>query len=83
MMGIFANKIAGSIIDGKEPIRFFRAGGFDQLLLEKAADLQHLRDLDQTLWVASSCPTRGLKLDPGTLDFVDSDGDGRIRIRKF
>ena len=79
-MGIFPDKIAGSIVDGKAPVRFFRAGGFDQLLLEKAADLGYLRDLDQTLWVASSCPTRGLKLDTETLDFVDSDGDGRIRI---
>lgn len=61
------------------PIRFVRAGGFDQIILETAADLRHLRKLDQTLWVASSCPTRGLDLEPESLDFVDTDKDGRIR----
>lgn len=63
-----------------KPVRFFHAGGFSQLLLESADDLEHLKTLDQTLWVASSCPTRGLDLEPETLDFIDLDRDGRIRV---
>lgn len=58
---------------------FFRAGGFDQVKLETAADLEHLESLDQKLWVALACPTTGLELEPRTLALIDSDKDGRVR----
>ncbi|MBI5342287.1 MAG: hypothetical protein HZB63_03040 [Deltaproteobacteria bacterium] len=60
--------------------KFFRAGGFDQVLLETGADLMALDTLDKKLWVALSCPARGIEFDPKTLAFVDSDGDGHIRV---
>ncbi len=59
--------------------RFFRAGGFDQVLLETGADLMSLGSLDQKLWVALSCPVAGIEFDRKTLEFVDSDADGHIR----
>ena len=59
--------------------RFFRAGGFDQVKLDRGADLAHLDELDQKLWVALACPTRGIEFDTKTLDLVDTDKDGRIR----
>lgn len=59
--------------------RFFRAGGFDQIQIETGADLQHLDQLDQKLWAALSCPTRGVEFDTKTLDLIDIDKDGRIR----
>ncbi len=59
--------------------RFFRAGGFDQVQLETGADLMALDQLDQKLWVALSCPTRGIEFDARTLDLIDTDGDGHIR----
>ncbi|MBA4396331.1 MAG: hypothetical protein C0394_02940 [Syntrophus sp. (in: bacteria)] len=59
---------------------FFRAGGFDQVRLETGADLMALEQLDQKLWVALSCPTGGLEFDGKTLEMIDSDGDGRIRV---
>ena len=59
--------------------KFFRAGGFDQVKLESGADLANLDQLDQKLWVALACPTRGLEFDSCTLDLVDTDKDGRIR----
>ena len=59
--------------------RFFRAGGFDQVQLESGADLLALEQLDQKLWVALSCPTRGIEFDTRTLDLIDTDGDGHIR----
>src|SRR5438046_4027059 len=59
--------------------KFFRAGGFDQVRLESGADLQALDQLDQKLWVALACPTRGLEFDSKTLDLIDADKDGRIR----
>ena len=59
--------------------RFFRAGGFDQVRLDTGEDLARLRELDQKLWVALSCPTQGLELDPRTLGLVDADADGHVR----
>lgn len=59
--------------------RFFRAGGFDQVRLDTGADLAHLAELDQKLWVALSCPTKGVELDAATLSLVDTDADGHVR----
>src|SRR6185369_3057011 len=59
--------------------RFFRAGGFDQVLLDSGDDLSHLTDLDQKLWVALSAPAKGIQFDRRTLELIDSDGDGQIR----
>src|SRR5512138_2273074 len=60
--------------------KFFRAGGLDQVALETGADLLALESLDQKLWIALSCPTRGLELDAATLDLLDTDRDGRVRV---
>ena len=58
---------------------FFRAGGFDQVCIQKGADLQALDQLDQKLWVALACPTQGLEFDSATMALIDTDKDGRIR----
>ncbi len=60
--------------------KFFRAGGVDQVRLASGADILHLEELDQKLWVALSCPTKGLFYDERTLDMLDSDRDGRVRV---
>lgn len=60
--------------------RFFRAGGFDQVLLESGDDLKNLASLDQKLWVALSCPVKGVQFDRKVLEFVDSDRDGQVRV---
>ena len=60
--------------------RFARVGGFDQVRLETGADLLALDQLDQKLWASLACPTHGLEVDPKTLELIDSDGDGRIRV---
>ncbi|QKO23080.1 hypothetical protein [Rhodoferax sp. BAB1] len=59
--------------------RFFRAGGFDQVRLDTAAELLNIGQLDQKLWVALSCPVKGIEFDARTLAFVDSDADGQVR----
>jgi hypothetical protein len=59
--------------------RFFRAGGFDQVCLDTAADLLALKELDQKLWVALSCPVQGIEFDSRTLALIDTDNDGQIR----
>lgn len=62
--------------------KFFRAGGFDQVQLSNGADLLALKELDQKLWVALSCPTRGIEFDTRTLDLIDSDTDGHVRVNE-
>lgn len=59
--------------------RFFRAGGLDQARFETADDFRNLEHLDQKLWVALSCPVKGLELDEKTLALIDADKDGRVR----
>ncbi len=60
--------------------KFFRTGGLDQVSLTTAADLLALDQLDQKLWVALSCPVKGLELDEKTLALIDTDHDGRVRV---
>jgi hypothetical protein len=60
--------------------QFFRSGGFDQVRLDRISDWQNLDSLDQKLWAALACPTRGLELDARTLAYLDADGDQRVRV---
>lgn len=59
--------------------KFFRTGGLDQVAIESGDDLLALHQLDQKLWVALSCPVKGLSLDEKTLALIDTDSDGQIR----
>ena len=59
--------------------RFHRVGGLDQVEIDSADDLRNLEHLDQKLWVALSCPTKGLEIDSRTLALLDLDQDGRVR----
>ena len=63
--------------------KFFRAGGFDQVQLDTGSDLLALEQLDQKLWVALSCPTRGIEFDNRTLDMIDADSDGQVRANEI
>jgi hypothetical protein len=61
------------------PWKFVRSGGLDQVSLETSDDLRALGELDQKLWVALSCPVKGLQVDERTLAIVDTDKDGHVR----
>lgn len=63
--------------------KFSRAGGFDQVQLDSGADLLALEELDQKLWAALSCPTRGIEFDARTLDLIDADADGHVRAAEI
>lgn len=66
--------------NGKHEWKFFRIGGFDQVRIESGADLLALEQLDQKLWVALSCPIGGIEFDERTLELIDTDADGHIRV---
>ena len=65
--------------NARHPWRFQRLGGLDQVVLDRADDLRNLERLDQKLWVALACPTKGLEIDAATLALLDTDADGRVR----
>jgi hypothetical protein len=59
---------------------FSTVGGVKRVNLESGKDLMHLSQLDQKLWTALSCPVVGLEIDEKTLQLIDSDNDGQIRV---
>ncbi len=65
---------------GQHTWKLFRTGGLDQVALTTGADLAAFDELDPKLWVALACPVKGLALDERTLDLIDTDRDGRIRV---
>ena len=58
---------------------FYRAGGVDQVRLDTGADCLALDQLDQKLWMALSCPVKGLEFDMRTLELLDTDKDAHVR----
>jgi hypothetical protein len=66
----------------QHPWKFFRTGGLVQVSIETAEDLLALPTLDQKLWVALSCPVKGLDLDERTLALIDKDRDGHIHVQE-
>jgi hypothetical protein len=76
-----SSKAAASPGGAAKPWRwkFYRSGGVDQVLLRDGADLSHLDELDQKLWMALAMPTTGIEFDARTAQLLDADGDGRIR----
>ena len=58
---------------------FYRAGGVDQVQLQRGADILRLDELDLKLWVALSCPVKGLEIDERTLQLLDTDNDAHVR----
>lgn len=59
---------------------FSTVGGVKRVNLESGSDLQNLADLDPKLWTALSCPVEGLEIDKKTLELIDKDKDGKIRV---
>ena len=59
---------------------FSTVGGVKRVNLESGSDLIHLEELDPKLWTALSCPVNGLEIDKKTLEIIDADKDGQIRV---
>src|SRR2546427_742567 len=76
---MLARAAVGYFMQQQHAWEFFRAGGVDQVVIRTGQDIAHIGELDQKLWVALACPTRGIEFDSDTLDLIDEDKDGRIR----
>ena len=62
--------------------KFSTVGGVPRVNIESGEDIAHLKELDQKMWTVLSCPTKGLEIDEKTLELMDLDGDGKIRVNE-
>ena len=60
--------------------QYCSVGGVVRVKVASGEDLAHLGELDQKLWTVLSCPTKGLEFDSKTLELMDTDADGKIRV---
>ncbi|WP_163997279.1 kinesin [Pyxidicoccus caerfyrddinensis] len=57
-----------------------RYGGSLQVDLPSFDVLEEAVRIPETQWIATACPLEGLNCDPRFLTFLDTDGNGRIRV---
>ncbi len=62
------------------PWQFASVGGAVRVKIQSGEDIRHLGELDRKLWTVLSCPAAGLEFDTKTLQLIDVDGDGKIRV---
>ena len=55
-------------------------GGSTRVKITTGADIAHLGELDPKKWTVLSCPSTGLEIDEKSLQYIDTDSDGRIRV---
>ncbi|MGN0236429.1 MAG: hypothetical protein ACI4BD_09045 [Paludibacteraceae bacterium] len=67
---------------GKYNWTFANVGGVTRVKIQSGEDIRHLGELDEKLWTVLSCPTTGLETDSETLRLMDSDGDGKLRVKE-
>ncbi|MCQ2958741.1 MAG: hypothetical protein MJ198_00935 [Bacteroidales bacterium] len=60
--------------------KFASVGGVTRVDIQTGEDIAHLQELDQKMWTVLSCPVKGLEIDEKTLEIMDVDGDGKIRV---
>ena len=59
---------------------FENIGGTPRVKIRNGADIANLDKLDTKLWTVLSCPVQGLEIDDKSLAYIDSNGDGKIRV---
>ena len=62
---------------------FSSVGGVKRVNFDSGRDILALEQLDQKLWTALSCPTFGLEIDSATLELIDEDNDGHIKVTEI
>lgn len=61
---------------------FANVGGAARVCVKTGEDIRHLVDLDEKLWTVLSCPTTGLEIAAESLQLMDTDGDGKLRVKE-
>ena len=61
---------------------FANVGGVTRVRIEKAEDIRHLGELDKKMWTVLSCPVNGMEISSDSLSLMDTDGDGKLRVKE-
>ena len=61
---------------------FQSVGGVVRVKISTGEDIVHLGELDQKMWTVLSCPASGLEFDQKTLQLLDTDNDGKIKVKE-
>ena len=64
----------------KHAWNYENVGGSTRVKITSGADIAHLGELDPKKWTVLSCPSTGLEIDEKSLQYIDTDADGRIRV---
>ena len=65
---------------GKYKWEFENIGGSSRVRITTGEDIAHLHELDPKMWTVLSCPVKGLEIDEKSLNYMDCDGDGKLRV---
>ena len=57
-------------------------GGVTRVRIQSADDIRHLGELDKKMWTVLSCPVNGLEISSDSLSLMDTDGDGKLRVKE-
>lgn len=63
--------------------KYCSLGGAIRVKVDTGADLMRLGELDQKCWTVLSCPVSDLEMDRHTLALIDTDRDGKIKVREM
>ena len=61
---------------------FANVGGVTRVRIQTADDIRHLGELDKKMWTVLSCPVNGLEISSESLGLMDTDGDGKLRVKE-
>ena len=59
---------------------FTQSAGLMQVQFSTIEDVLNIDKLDPKLWTALACPVKGLEFSEETLNLLDSDKNGRVRV---
>lgn len=66
-------------MEEKHVWKWAKIGRMTQVVIQNGEDVANLSKLDRKHWLAMSMPVAGVRFDKRTLEFLDTDKDGRIR----
>ena len=61
---------------------FANVGGTTRVRIQSGEDIRHLGELDKKMWTVLSCPVNGLEISSESLNLMDTDGDGKLRVKE-
>ena len=62
--------------------RYVKVGGATRVCISSGEDIRHLGELDKKKWTVMSCPVQGLEISAESLQLMDEDGDGKLRMKE-